>query len=310
MRALVLSGAGNFGALQAGALETLLARGFRPDMVVGSSAGALNAIYVALDPTPAGARKLQRVWLDAVNLPIGIGNPISVIRRLLQRSDGLVSSGTLVSFLERHVPPEIETFGDLERVKGISVRAMAVRMADGALVAFGDQADDRLFDGAMASTAVSPYLAPWQVGTDRYLDGGVVSKLPLSAAIARGASEIVALDVVGALGSVDTAHGFLGVSGYSLSLLVEAQAKGEIARAMSSGTSLRVISLPAPAEVPFWDFTKAARLIASGRETAYRSLEHQPLQWPRPWIRSICRWLGRRWQSSVPRPSAAGEESG
>jgi NTE family protein len=308
MRALVLSGAGNFGALQAGALEAVLARGFRPDLVVGSSAGALNALYVALDPTPAGARKLQRVWLDAVHMPIGIGNPVSVVRHLLQRTDGLVSSAVLVSFVERHLPPEIETFGDLERVKGVAVRAMAVRMADGELVAFGDQADDRLLDGAMASTAVSPYLAPWQVESDRYLDGGVISKLPLIAAVARGASQIVALDVVDALGSKDTAHGFLGVSGYSLSLLVEEQAKGEIARAVESGVDLRILRLPAPTEVPFWDFTKAARLIAAGRDTAHQSLEQAPLQWSHPWIRSIRRWLARRRQSSMPRPRAAGEE--
>lgn len=308
MRALVLSGAGNFGALQAGALEALLARGFRPEVIVGSSAGALNALYVAMDPTPSGARKLQRVWLDAVNLSIGIGNPIAVVRRLLRRSDGLVSSNVLVSFLERHLPPEVDTFGDLKKLKGIAVRAMAVRVADGALVAFGDRADDRLLDGAMASTAVAPYLAPWQVGSHRYLDGGVVSKLPLAAAIARGASQIVALDVIGALGSVESAHGFLGVSGYSLSLLVEAQAKGEIARAMDSGADVRVISLRAPADVPFWDFTKAARLIASGREAANQSLERQPLRWSHPWIRSIRHWLRQRWQSEALWPQAAGEE--
>lgn len=308
MRALVLSGAGNFGALQAGALEALLARGFKPDLIVGSSAGALNALYVALDPTTAGARKLQRVWLDAVNLPIGVGNPISVIRRLLQRADGLVDSEVLRAFLERHLPDTILTFTDLKRVHGIDVRAMAVRVADGTLVGFGDQPEDRVLDGAMASTAVAPYLAPWQVGSDRYLDGGVVSKLPLGAAIERGATQIVALDVVDALGSRQSAHGFLGVSGYSLSLLVEAQAAGEVANAIDTGVDMRVIRLPAPADVAFWDFTKAARLIAAGRELASHSLDSRPLRWSHPWVRTIRRWLGRTWRSTVPQRFAAEEE--
>lgn len=308
MRALVLSGAGNFGALQAGALEALLARNFTPELIVGSSAGALNALYVALDPTTAGARKLQRVWLDAVNLPIGVGNPLMIVRRLLQRADGLVDSNVLRAFLERHLPDEIQTFVDLKGAHDIDVRAMAVRISDGELVGFGDQPGDRLLDGAMASTAVAPYLAPWRVGSERYLDGGVVSKLPLGAAIARGATRIVALDVVDALGSKGAAHGFLGVSGYSLSLLVEAQAAGEVARAADSGVDVRVIRLPAPDDVAFWDFTRAARLIATGREIASRSLESQPLRWSHPWIRTTRRWLSRRWRSTVPQRFAAKEE--
>ncbi|HNK70256.1 MAG TPA: patatin-like phospholipase family protein, partial [Flavobacteriales bacterium] len=42
MIAFVLSGGGNRGALQAGALLALLERGIRPDLIVGTSVGALN----------------------------------------------------------------------------------------------------------------------------------------------------------------------------------------------------------------------------------------------------------------------------
>ena len=43
MRAFVLSGGANYGAQQVGALEVLLEQGFQPDMVMGVSAGGLNA---------------------------------------------------------------------------------------------------------------------------------------------------------------------------------------------------------------------------------------------------------------------------
>src|SRR3990172_10290928 len=69
MLAYVLSGGGSLGALQAGALEVLLERGPRPQIVVGTSAGALNAIFVAVDPTPRGARAMQRVGQGAQPAP-------------------------------------------------------------------------------------------------------------------------------------------------------------------------------------------------------------------------------------------------
>jgi predicted acylesterase/phospholipase RssA len=241
-------------------------------------------------------------------LPIGIGNPIALIRRLLQGKDGLVASRVLHDFLLRHLPAGLRTFADLQAVQGIRVRAMAVRMADGAMVAFGDRPTDLLMDGAMSSTAVAPYLGPWRVGDWRYLDGGVASKLPLCAAIARGASRIVALDVVDALGSIETAHGFLGVSGYSLSQLVEAQARVEIERAMSSGVDLHYIRLEAPPGVAFWDFRRAAGLVSAGREAARLSLERRPLRWSHPWVRWARRTIARGWGFSPTWPGATAKE--
>ena len=44
--AFVLSGGGSLGAVQVGMLQALAARGFQPDMLVGASAGALNATYL------------------------------------------------------------------------------------------------------------------------------------------------------------------------------------------------------------------------------------------------------------------------
>lgn len=54
MIAFVLSGGGSRGALQVGALQVLLEAGVRPDLLVGASAGVVNAAYLAADPTPAG----------------------------------------------------------------------------------------------------------------------------------------------------------------------------------------------------------------------------------------------------------------
>ena len=50
--AFVLGGGGLLGAVEVGMLRALLERGVRPDMVLGTSVGALNGLMVASDPTP------------------------------------------------------------------------------------------------------------------------------------------------------------------------------------------------------------------------------------------------------------------
>jgi predicted acylesterase/phospholipase RssA len=144
-----------------------------------------------------------------------------------------------------------------------------------------------LIDGGMASTAIPPYFPPWECGEKRYIDGGVYAKLPVRTAIERGADQIIALDVSYAMGSPETAHGILGISGYALSLMVEAQTAAELARAKTMGVSLRVLRLRAPLEVPFWDYSKADLLIQKGREMARQSLAEKPVSFPPAWYQRI-----------------------
>ena len=53
MIAIAFTGGGNRGPLQVGALQALFAHKIFPDLVVGTSAGALNAVYLAADGTAA-----------------------------------------------------------------------------------------------------------------------------------------------------------------------------------------------------------------------------------------------------------------
>jgi NTE family protein len=59
----VLSGGASLGALQVGMLRALYERDIVPDLLVGTSAGALNAAFVASRPqTVETAKQLARVW--------------------------------------------------------------------------------------------------------------------------------------------------------------------------------------------------------------------------------------------------------
>ncbi len=64
MRAFVFSGGGNRGPLQVGAVKALLERGIRPDMVIGCSAGALNAAYLSREFSTEMVEELAQVWRE------------------------------------------------------------------------------------------------------------------------------------------------------------------------------------------------------------------------------------------------------
>jgi predicted acylesterase/phospholipase RssA len=60
--AFVLAGGGSFGAIQVGMMHSLAAHGISPDMVVGSSVGAINGAYYAGDPMLKGVLQLETIW--------------------------------------------------------------------------------------------------------------------------------------------------------------------------------------------------------------------------------------------------------
>jgi predicted acylesterase/phospholipase RssA len=68
MTVFVLSGGGNYGPLQVGALQVLMERSLRPDLLVGNSAGALNAASLVTDPTPRGVKRLADLWRSIAEL--------------------------------------------------------------------------------------------------------------------------------------------------------------------------------------------------------------------------------------------------
>src|SRR5579864_9740640 len=84
--AFVLGGGGLLGAHEVGMLRALAEAGVRPDLVVGTSIGAINGALVAADPAGAAAR-LSRMWQ-------GEELRLAFSEKLWGRAARLVRSGT------------------------------------------------------------------------------------------------------------------------------------------------------------------------------------------------------------------------
>jgi len=101
--ALVLGGGGVLGAFQAGFLRALFRTGFRPSMIVGTSAGALNVAFMAFRPDRDGADDLVRIWRSLRDRQLFFINPMRVAFQVMSGGLCLANNDLIRSLVERNV---------------------------------------------------------------------------------------------------------------------------------------------------------------------------------------------------------------
>jgi NTE family protein len=166
-------------------LRALAEEGISPDLVVGTSVGAINGSFLAANPADA-AERLVRLWRsDAVAQAFS--------ETLWGRAVRLARSGTHLHSLEplRHMLTAMlpaNRFADLELpfqcVAASIERATATWFKDGPIV-----------PAVMASCAVPGLLPPVQIGGEHYFDGGLVDSIPVGRAVSLGATTVYVLQV-------------------------------------------------------------------------------------------------------------------
>ena len=181
----MLGGGGLLGAHEVGMLRALSEAGIRPDIVVGTSIGAVNGAFVAADPDRA-AERLTDLWR---------GESLGVIfsETVLGRAVRLVRSGTHLHAIEplRKTLAEklpAEDFADL-RLPFYCVAA-SIENATARWFTSGP-----IVPAVMASCAVPGLLPPVEIDGGHYFDGGLVDSIPVGKAVALGASTVYVLQV-------------------------------------------------------------------------------------------------------------------
>lgn len=193
MKALVLSAGGIRGAYQAGVVSAVMRGGFMPDIVVGTSAGALNAAllsqYIGLGHGADSGRMLADFWRS------GITKPRDIVRSRyagalldLVRGDwrGLYSNEPLRKLVGSVLDSKVLSISPCRAVVG------AANMTTG-LMEYCEGGAPRFLDYAIASSAIPLALNYSEIGGSMYFDGGTVDISPMAAAIDRGGDDIVAV---------------------------------------------------------------------------------------------------------------------
>ncbi|MDM7854890.1 patatin-like phospholipase family protein [Cellulomonas alba] len=184
---LVLGGGGVRGAVQVGMLQALFEAGIRPQLVVGTSIGAINGAAVASDPTPAVVERLVEAWASPAAAAVYGDSWPRQLRRLAKSRTHLNDPAPLRELLDGMVGAGT-TFRDLRTP--LAVAAACIETA-------GERWFDSgpVVDAVLASASVPGVLPPTEIDGQHFVDGGIVNSIPLGEAVRRGATEIYVLQV-------------------------------------------------------------------------------------------------------------------
>lgn len=263
--AFVLAGGAALAAMQAGMLYALYERGITPDLLVGTSAGALNAAYIASRPqTTATARGLGAVWCGLRRKDVFPLRPATLLSGLAGRRDHLVSDHGLRRLATRNL--EITRLEEasipLHLIAYDLLSGQEVRLSQGPAI-----------EAVLATAAIPGLLPPVILGHRLLADGGVSNNTPISHAIELGAERIYVLPTEnpGVHPLPRPPRGAPDAAVNALTQLFGVRLQADLAR---YATAAEMIVLPAanPQHVPLTSFTHTGELIEQALTEARTTL--------------------------------------
>lgn len=184
--AFVLGGGGVLGASQVGMARALAEASVRPDLVLGTSIGALNGAFLAASPDVAGAARLEDVWRKVTREGLFTQRPVRQVAGIARHPTHVLTHAALTTLMERYLPAT--SFADLE----VPFQCVAAQI-EGARAVWFDHGP--VVPPVLASCSVPGLFPPVRIEGAHYLDGGLVHSIPVGRAVEMGATEIYVLQV-------------------------------------------------------------------------------------------------------------------
>jgi NTE family protein len=240
---LALGGGAAKGFAHIGVIKILEANGITPAVVAGTSAGS---VVGALYASGMNAFELQEkaVALDEAK-----------IRDLQLSSGGLLLGQKLEDYVNEQVRRQ-----PLERLVKPFV-AVATRLEDGERTVF---ARGNTGQAVRASSSVPGVFQPVTIGKYHFVDGGVVSPVPVDAARELGAEVVIAVDI-SSKPRGQTPANMLGTLSQSITIMGQKLGQAELERA-------DVIVRPRVLDIGGADFTQRATAILEGEKATLAAM--------------------------------------
>jgi len=265
--AFALSGGGNLGPLQAGTALALLESGIQPDLVVGSSVGALNAAFLASRPGADGARQLVEAWSSLRRRQAVQLNPLWALAGFLGTRDHLLSPARLRRLIRQWIATDrIEDLPlSLAVTATDALSGECVVMRSGAVVE------------AVAASAAIPGLFPAVEVDGRWLvDGSLSANRPVRQAQALGADEVYVITTATAP-RLRPPRGAVAMAMNSVSLVTTRLGLAEMAEAYrhaeSSGGRVVVVPSAEPSAPGPFEYRRGAELASAAYRRTRQWLE-------------------------------------
>jgi NTE family protein len=262
--AFVLSGGGNRGPIEVGALQSLLEHGIQPDFIVGTSAGSINSAFLAARGAHLAAiPELAAAWRKATRSVAYPGGALSAVWRVLRGRDSLFASDGLRRLIAENLPPGVVTFGDLR----CPLYTTAVDLRSRRLYLFGEDLAAPIVDAVLASSSMPGIHPPVPYHDLQLVDGGIIATTPVGIAIEKGASLIYALNLGGDDAVQPSVQGIPKIFARTFDIFMLQSFFADIDRAIAdTKIDLHLITLDAFTGVAFNDFSKTDAMIRAGKE--------------------------------------------
>ena len=267
--AFVMTGGGSLGAVHVGMLRALTAAGVAADLVVGASAGAINAVGYAAGPDrTAAVTALEQLWEGVRRKDLARWRPGLLFRLVSTRRNHLFSLDRVERRLRGIAP--VENLEDCAIPCGV----VATDVAYGVEVVLREGA---ALEAVLAASAVPGIWRPRRVGGRLLMDGGVGSHAPVSEAVRMGATRVVLLPVGYSckLGTEPESPLEMMIQGLLISQVRQLTAELD---AYGTRIPIRVVPPPCPIDVSPVDFGQSGRLITEAYEAARAWLEADGLE--------------------------------
>ncbi|MEM9747008.1 MAG: patatin-like phospholipase family protein [Actinomycetota bacterium] len=253
-RAFVLSGGASHGAMQVGMMAALADEGVRPEMVAGTSVGAINAAWIAGGGSPAG---LGAIWSDLHRRDLFPNSVVRAVRAFAGRAPSFFPDTGLRRVLRDHLP--FDRLEDAELpitvIATDELTGEEVRLRRGPAV-----------DAIAASASIPALLPPVVIDGRRLVDGAVVNNTPITVAIEEGATEVWVLTTgFGCAVTAPPARAFASAL-RAVGLMVERRLVLELANARYP-VPVHLVPSPCTVDVSPIDFSRSDELIDMGYET-------------------------------------------
>jgi NTE family protein len=206
---LALGGGAAKGFAHIGVIKMLEANGIHPDVVAGTSAGSVvGALYAS--GMDAFALQQQAVALDEAK-----------IRDVSLFSGGVVKGQKLQDYVNTQVGQR-----PIERMRK-PFAAVATQLETGERTVF---VRGNTGQAVRASSSIPGIFEPVAIGAKHYVDGGVVSPVPVDAARQLGADFVIAVDI-SSKASGRNPGSLLGTVNQSITIMGQKLGQQELARA-------------------------------------------------------------------------------
>ena len=256
--AFVLSGGAALGAIQVGMLRALHNAGIAPDLVVGTSVGALNGSVIADKGLDEGVMALESLWRRLGRTDIFPGGLIAQARRLLSTRISLFPNDQLTKLACRMLGAA--RFEDLQLPFG----ALATELLTyhGALFTAGD-----LHLTLLASAAIPGVFPPVVINGTLYVDGALTAYVPMAAAIQMGAASLVIMDAGEPCHRQEPPRHAAEMFTATMQAAMRQRVRVE-ANAIANDYPVLYLPTPCPISTALLDFSKSALLMAQAADMA------------------------------------------